>query len=221
MMRADYIDQLDFFNPKEFGYTVHVIGAGGIGSIVATLLGKNGVKNVSVWDDDYVEAKNIPGQVPYGIHDIGTAKVEALRHYFERQCMDSTLEVHNETVTDETVFDGIVVSGVDSMKSRYAIWEAVKHEPYMVPLYFDLRVGGENVLLLTVDPLDEDSIARYEQHLFPDSEVLDLPCSARANAHTPTTVGCFFIAQLQKFSRGEPVFWKIEGNLASMNFNAY
>ncbi len=205
-MDADYSGQTDIFDPDAFTWPVHVIGAGGIGSALLLPLVKLGLRStLHVWDADAVESHNVPAQLIYRRKDVGKAKVaaaaEILTDYIEPQC---TFITHEEFVTADTCLDGVVISGVDSMRAREGIWEAVKFNSD-VPLYLDGRIGGEQMTLLTLNPSDIDDVEFYEEDwLFPDSEGAPLPCAARTVIHPPTVLAGHIVAQLTRFARGLP-----------------
>ncbi|HVX24568.1 MAG TPA: ThiF family adenylyltransferase [Candidatus Saccharimonadales bacterium] len=205
--KASYADQTDIFDPARFTWPVHVIGLGGIGSSLVLPLVKLGLRTeLHLWDDDeLIEPHNIPAQLVYRRSDIGKAKaptmVEILEPYCEPQCQ---LVPHAEKVTSETPLSGIVISGVDSMASRQAIWEAIKLN-FEVPLYIDGRIGGEQIQLFTVDPSDLDASELYEEGwLFPDEDGAELPCAARTVIGPPVVLAGMIITQLTRFARNLP-----------------
>ncbi len=200
-MKADYSNQTDIFDPKSWIYPVHVIGAGGIGSAVLFPLMKLGVHEIHVWDRDDVEPHNIPAQLLYRTSDIGMSKVDAVRAFAERQEVQCRVVPHNEFVSEGTALDGVVISGVDSMKSRHAIWDAVRFN-VDVPLYMDGRIGGEAFGLYALNPSDVDEIDAYEATLFPDEDAAPLPCAARTVIHPPTVLAGHIVANLTHFARG-------------------
>ena len=55
----DFSHQTDIFDPNEFGWPVHLIGAGGIGSALALPVMKIGVREIHLWDTDDVEPHNV------------------------------------------------------------------------------------------------------------------------------------------------------------------
>lgn len=214
--RQDYSDQVDIFNPDTFSWPIHVIGLGGIGSSVLFPLIKIGFAGtLHLWDTDVVEPHNLPAQAPYRPSDLGLKKAEAAKSFAERQEASCEIVVHDEFVTSTTPLDGVVISGVDSMKSRKAIWEAVSAVSYMIPLYMDGRIGGENYQLLTLGPSDYDQKIAYEQWLFDDSEGAPLPCGQRTNIHTPYVLAGHMVAQLTVFARGLSTKANIQGNVKS------
>lgn len=206
MGTASYADQQQIFDPDKFTWPVHVIGLGGIGSALLLPLVKLGLRNeLHLWDDDAtIEPHNIPAQLLYRPADIGKPKaptmVEILDAYREPQC---TLVPHAERVTSDTPLSGVVISGVDSMASRMAIWDALKFNTD-VPLYIDGRIGGEEVQLFTANPSNLDDIDFYESWLFEDSEGSPLPCAARTVIGPPVALAGMIIAQLTRFARDLP-----------------
>lgn len=220
-MHADYVDQLKILDPSRIGWDVHLIGAGGIGSPTAFLLGRNGVHTLHVYDSDRVERRNLSAQLTTRADDLEMPKVEALLSFFERQQLDTTLVIHDEMVTESTMFDGLVISAVDSMESRAAIWKAVKGNP-LVPVYFDGRIGGEQMALHIVDPNDMDACERYEHlWMYSSENTLPLECGSRTNSHTPAVLAGLIIAEFAKFTRGEPLANTILLNLATRVFESF
>jgi molybdopterin/thiamine biosynthesis adenylyltransferase len=202
-MQADYSDQTSIFDPNQFTWPVHVIGVGGIGSALVLPLVKLGLRSeLHLWDPDVVEPHNIPAQLIYSTADIGKAKVQAACDFLE-PLKDPKCQLipHAEVVTAETELSGIVICGVDSMKSRASIWESVEFNPE-VPLFIDGRMGGEEIQLFSLNPCDLDLIEFYGTNwLFPDEEGSTLPCAARTVIHPPLVLAGLIIAQLTRFAR--------------------
>ncbi len=213
-VKPDYSDQTAIFDPRKFTWPIHVIGLGGIGSAVLFPLFKLGFAGqMHLWDNDQVEPHNIPAQLLYRPSDIGLTKAEAVKAFAERQEAPCEIVVHNEFVVAESPLEGIVISGVDSMKSRKAIWEAVSAVSYLIPLYMDGRIGGENYQLLTLNPSNFDDACSYEKWLFDDSEGAMLPCGERTTIQTPTVLAGLMVAQLTLFARELEFKANIMGNL--------
>jgi len=202
--QASYEHQTDIFDPESFMWPVHVIGLGGIGSALALPLAKLGLQSqLHLWDHDpTVEAHNVPAQLLYRAKDIGKPKAETAAEIVRDYC-DPKCEViaHAEKVTETTPLSGVVISGVDSMKSRKAIWSAVQFNPE-VSLYIDGRMGGEQVSLFSLNPSDIDAGEFYSGWLFDDEDGAPLPCAARTVIHPPIVLAGLIIAQLTRFARG-------------------
>lgn len=222
-MKADYSGQTDIFDPAKFAWPVHVIGLGGIGSALILPLIRLGLRSeLHVWDNDVVEPHNPPAQPIYRPSDVGTPKskaVQAFTEYMEGEC---TVVPHDAWVAADTPLEGVVISGVDSMKSRTAIWQAVQANSYLVPFYMDGRIGGEQLQLLSLNPSDFDVAERYEQDwLFPDEEAAELPCAARTVIHPTQTLSGLMVANLTLFARDERYPANIIANLRKGKFNSY
>ena len=64
----------DLFVPKK----IAIIGLGAVGSQLAISLARSGIKNFGLWDNDVIEPGNIC-RSSYTVHDLGNAKVNALK----------------------------------------------------------------------------------------------------------------------------------------------
>lgn len=201
----DFSNQTDIFDPSKFGHTVHFVGAGGIGSASFLQLISIGVRELHIYDDDHVEEHNVPNQLLYKRRHIGMPKVFAAKHELDDFGFDAKVVPHFGKVTSDTVFnDGIVISGVDSMSSREQIWSAVMSNAANIPLYMDGRVGGENLQLIIVNPMDIDLQEAYEEYYLghTDDQIAELPCAARAVIHPVGTLGNWIVSKVTQFYRG-------------------
>jgi threonine dehydrogenase-like Zn-dependent dehydrogenase len=211
----DFWRQMDIVTPEDLAkYTVTVIGAGGIGSPTALILSKMGVEKITVYDDDIVEKHNLPNQM-YRTSDIGKSKVEATKDI----CSDFsgvTITVCNEKFEQQSVH-GIVISGVDSMKSRAAIWKRMRYNP-MVNLYVDARMGAEVCRILTVNPCDPDDIKWYENSLFPDEKASEEPCTAKAVIYNTFSIAGLIASQVKKLARAQLFVREIIFDLKTLTF---
>lgn len=206
---SNFSDQLEYFDPDRFTKPIHIIGMGSIGSAVALLVAKLGIKTqLHLWDDDIIdEGRNLPVELLYRRRDLAEQrfKVDAAAEILGELC-EPDLEIvpHRARVTEDTILEGVVISGVDSMKSRSAIWEAV--QTARVPIYIDGRIGGERLTLLTLNPSLPEPADRYEdEHLFPDEEGSDGVCGARNWIGVPVKLAVYVVVQLTRFARGLPM----------------
>ena len=55
-------------------FSVHIVGAGGLGAMTALVLAKMGVRLMTVCDDDIVSEQNIPTQLPIPTRSWATSK---------------------------------------------------------------------------------------------------------------------------------------------------
>jgi len=213
---VEYGRQRDIFDPASFPWPVHIIGLGGIGSAVAPTLAKLGIAHLILWDDDALEVGNIPSQFCYRLGDVGARKVTAAAEIL-RTLMPTTVETCERRFPSDGSEspEGIVVSGVDSMTNRSAIWSALRFSVH-VPLYLDGRLGGEILELHTVRPATIGDVEQYEATLFSDAEATPLPCAARAVIHPALVLAGLVAAQLTRWLRGETYYRKIAMDLKTM-----
>lgn len=157
---------------------VTIIGCGGIGSFVAPALAKLGIVEFVLYDGDSVESHNIPNQ-NFTMGDVGVNKAVAIKNILTRDFgKELTITVYDRMWDGDELSD-IVVSAVDSMTVRHAIWDECALNP-AVSLLVDGRIGGFTVNVLTVKPADVSDMRKYEAHLYKDEAVKDLPCTERA-----------------------------------------
>ena len=195
--------QLDIFRPDQAGSPVIVVGAGGIGSPTILLLAKMGVPDITVLDDDLVEEHNLPSQL-YRREDLGKPKVQAIAEAAASYA-GCRITARHERYVDQPL-SGVVISAVDGMDSRKAIWEQVRWNPN-VELFIDGRMGGQVALVLAARPHDPDDVARYEQYLFAQSEAAPESCTARAIVYNTFGIAAVIAATVRR--------WWVEGALTN------
>lgn len=145
----------------EYARPVTLIGAGMVGSRVGDELGRMGVRDLTVYDHDFIESHNGPMSV-YRLRDLARLKVEALREIVLESSgleIDARPKAYEGEPLRETV-----VCCVDDMDARRLVWQAVKNNPE-AKLLVDTRTAAELVWVFAVDPNDPDDQAYYEHHL--------------------------------------------------------
>lgn len=183
-----YIRQTGLIDPELLTKSILVIGAGSIGSWTALALLKLGCSNVTVLDNDVVEAHNAGSQV-YNSLDDGKRKIDAL----EMKLLSLT-EIQPEyiftTIDEESVkqllgFD-IVISAIDNIEGRRIMFDALKGSD---KLFIDGRMAGNAIEIYTILMDKEASVKLYEETLFPPEEAIPVSCSERSVVYN-----CFVIA---------------------------
>lgn len=202
----DFSDQKKIFDPKAWSWPIHLIGAGGINNCVGPVLSKMGAHEIHVWDDDILETRNLPTEVAYSYSMCGRPKVAAMAEtiYF----LDPQQEVyqHQKRVTRDTKLSGVVICGVDSMKSRQEIWQAIKKNQMDIPLFIDGRSSGERVDIFAFSPFDFESAGNYEDGwLFNDDETMQEECGARNIGYISLYTAAEIAKILTKFHRNLPI----------------
>lgn len=174
---AEFTRQADIVGPEDLTIPITVIGAGGIGSFAIDALTKMGCSNITVFDHDKVEPHNMPNQ-RFSPSDMGMTKVEAIRD-FVYASTGTKINAVPRRWTPEDKLSGIVISAVDSMRTRKQIWKKVRYNP-VVRLFIDGRIGGENFEVYALAPVDPDGAKFYAKTLFSDRNAAELPCTAAA-----------------------------------------
>lgn len=179
-MKPDFSDQVKIFDPETWSWPVHLIGAGGINNLVGLVLAKMGISEIHIWDDDILENRNLPTEVGYSASMCGQPKTTAMADLIDYLAPNGVdIHQHQERVTADTKLSGVVISGVDSMRSRQEIWQCIQNNFLEIPFYIDGRSGGEEIQLFAFSPADFEMREDYETWLFDDSEAAELECGAR------------------------------------------
>lgn len=194
-----FMRQTHWFDPSKIKTELTVIGCGGIGSWFSFLAAKMGIDKITLYDDDIVESHNLPNQF-FRMGSIGENKVDALANSV-REFTAAEVKTEPNRFANKAI-SGLVVSGVDSMKSREEIWRKLKGRKN-VQRYWDARIGGENITIYSVDPNDEDECALYETTLYSDDDALELPCTQRAVIDIMGYTGSLLVTSIRKYLAGE------------------
>lgn len=161
---------------------VVLVGAGGIGSATGLGIAKMGVASLDIWDFDKIDVENISTQM-YPVSGVGSHKAFALVNMLEIFADDVDFEAFSFAVEGSDVLNGhIVISAVDSIAARKAIWEAAKRGNQRY--YLDARMSSEVFQLFAVDMQSDTSWYEgllKDQH---DEDIPDEPCTAKATIYT-------------------------------------
>ena len=174
---TDYTRQRDWFDPDRTDAAATIVGCGGIGSFAAFALAKLGVRSLNLVDFDAVDALNVPNQM-YRPDQLGKPKVEALAETIRAAtgCEPAVVQAPLQEGIPRTA---IVVSALDSMRARAELWRQLRYR-LDVKLLLDGRLGGEHIVLYSVNPSNPSDVSGYEATLHSDDQGEDLPCTARS-----------------------------------------
>ena len=108
---------------------VLVIGAGGLGSPVASYLAGAGVGTLGIVDSDEVELSNLHRQMIYSSDDIGKKKAVAAQNRLQRvnpdvKVVPYVLRLSSENIMEVIKEYDIVVDGSDNFPTRYLVNDA-------------------------------------------------------------------------------------------------
>lgn len=209
---------LDIFDPRGREDVISIVGMGGIGSFTAVALCKLGVRTIHLYDKDQVEDHNVPVQM-MPVKAVGQDKVDAIAllvHIFsgmeivlesewdpDKKYSGPIVVPHNQWVDEDTQLYGLVVSAVDSIKARKAIFEAFQNSPSATHIV-DPRLGGEAYQVITISKGLEDADWYEDTQLPDDSEVPDLPCTAAAVIDVGFSVAGSVVNTIRKVLVGRP-----------------
>lgn len=174
--------QLDILPVSTLGETIHIIGAGAIGSLTALSLAKMGFSNIFVFDDDKVEIENMNCQF-YRFSDIGKQKVHALAELI-KDFTGVAIEPIAKRYNGEGPLPGIVISAVDSMKARKTVWDAHVGVAPSTKVIIDPRMAVETALMFVMNPMSEKDAKAYEASLYTDENAVQERCTAKATMYT-------------------------------------
>lgn len=209
----DFTRQLDIIAPKEIIYPITMIGCGGIGSPTAILLAKMGFSKITIIDGDTIEEHNLPNQF-FRKSDLDKPKVEAMKEVV-LEFTDCSVQTVLEYFTGQCPLSGIVVSGVDTMKTRKEIWSKVKFN-VEIPLYVEGRTGGNLIEVYTTRPCQIDDIEFYERWLYDDEDAEELPCTARAIMYTGFGIAGIIASKIKKWIKKEAYYKRISLDFKTM-----
>ncbi len=125
-----------------------IIGAGGLGTPVATVLAAAGVGRITLMDADRVERTNLHRQFQFTPADVGAFKAAVLAERLKVQNPDARIEAitgpFSEGTAQTVVDHQVVCDCTDNLEARLAIDAAcAKHG---VPLVFAAVQGWEGYL---------------------------------------------------------------------------
>lgn len=161
--------------------TVCVVGVGGIGNPVATMLSAMGVGRLRIIDRDVIEISNLHRQHLYNEDDIGKVKVEVAAERLQKINPTAKIEAIPISVTGynaESLVDGadIVIDALDSVEARYALNDAcIKHK---LPFIYAGALGMLGSVC-TILP-GESACLRC---IFPKLEEEDMPTCSTEGVH--------------------------------------
>ena len=114
---------------KLHGSRVLILGVGGLGCPAAQYLATAGVGTLVLVDPDTVDQTNLQRQILFSQDDIGRLKVAAAQKRLYAINPDVKLELVEDSLTDEALFDAVqkadvVLDCTDNFTSRFAINKA-------------------------------------------------------------------------------------------------
>lgn len=145
---------LEYFDPiNDVKAPIHIIGIGAMGSRIAELLVRLGIRQLHIWDMDIVEDKNITNQL-YFHKQIGLPKTEALEEILKEINPQVDVKKHGKYTNQN--LSGYIFLCVDSIELRYEIANTNKDNKYILGM-FDTRMRLEDAQSYGANWADEDA----------------------------------------------------------------
>lgn len=126
----------EYFDAASVTQPIHIIGCGSIGSHLAELFARQGVKEMHLWDMDDVSAHNISNQM-FKISDVGRKKVIACLDMVAEINDEATIKIHMEGWKGEQL-SGYIFMCVDNIELRKQIVLTNRFVPGVIA-FFDCR----------------------------------------------------------------------------------
>jgi adenylyltransferase/sulfurtransferase len=109
--------------------SVLIIGAGGLGSPLASYLAAAGIGTLGIVDFDTVDFTNLQRQILYTTDDVGRKKLDAAADRIKAMNPNIKVVPHEERLTSENALDiikdyDVVVDGTDNFPTRYLVNDA-------------------------------------------------------------------------------------------------
>lgn len=178
LKRPNYLRHIKVFDPDVFGdQRVDVVGVGATGSRVVMNLARLGVKNIHAWDDDKIEAHNLPNQ-QFGVEDVGDNKAEAIRRRAKTEAMID-LVAHPEKFDGSKPLGSFVFLLTDTMSSRRQIWDTAIKMKLAVKLMVETRMGIDVGRIYALEPTNPSHIKAWEATLCDDKKAQASACGAQ------------------------------------------
>lgn len=184
-----------------------IVGVGGLGSPIATLLTGAGFGRIGIIDFDVVSLSNLPRQTLYTTEDLGLSKVKCAKRRLKAANPNVEVEAYNLRLDELSAKELIaqydmVIDGCDNMPTRYAIDRAARQlgKPY---IYGAIR-GFEG----QVSIFHYKKAAAYSD-LFAEKDADKIQAPPAVMATTPTIIGAIQANEAIKIALG------LEGTLDS------
>ena len=167
-------------------------GAGGIGSWLIFFLSRIGHR-LYIFDFDSVDRTNMAGQL-YPTSCINMKKTQAMAELAKDFSNHKDI-LQYDKYEEDSLSGPIMMTCFDNMAGRKAMFDNWKIQDDK-EVFLDGRMRAEYFEIYCVTP---DKIKDYEATLFDDSEVPDLPCSAKATSHCGAMVGAMMVSMFNNW----------------------
>ncbi len=196
-------------------FSIAVVGAGAIGSWTVLQLAKMGFDNITVYDDDMVTIENMSSQF-YRFKDVGHMKVNALKDLVKEFTeVEVKLMAFRYEKGSAIGLADVVVTAVDSMKSRQEVYEGHMYA-INTRAIIDPRMAAEEASLYVYNPTDEKQRDEYSRSLYSDENAVQETCTAKSTVYTANMLSGLVVKAIKDIAlEGEylkTALWSIKNN---------
>jgi molybdopterin/thiamine biosynthesis adenylyltransferase len=176
---------------------VAIVGVGAIGSHLAEMLAKLGVRDFTLIDPDEVDTINLSTQ-GFAENQIGQLKVEAVEDRLRQinpavAVQQGAVHYHHDLIPPRAA----VFACVDSMPVRRQIFRDFCEHDW--PVFFDGRMAAESLRVFCIDRNDRQAADLYRQSLFPSHEVYREGCTVRATIYCASMAAAILCALYKRW----------------------
>lgn len=177
--------------------TIHIIGCGSTGSIVAENLARTGFNNFVLYDYDKIENHNI-GTQRYRFKDIGHYKTDILFSNVWLINPECYIETVGKYTPENKIIEiknlDIVFCLVDSMKARKMIYNDLYLKGFSGK-FFESRTSAYQFDIISTNDF-RLNIDRIKGLWFGDNRAVKIPCGEKALMYTNELCGAVLVKEL-------------------------
>lgn len=192
---------------------ITVAGVGAVGRQLVLQLASSGAHNLTFYDHDTIEEGNL-GPQGWAQDQVGTLKVHSLHRSIQVQgyCTDTVnARPCRAPIVSYSPAPEVFFCCVDGIDARRRLFEAHANDSC---LFFDSRVGGESVQILSC--CDSESREYYSSTLFSPEEAFSGSCTTRMSINMANITAGLLVQQLSRHMRDIPPEKHVMFNLLSM-----
>ena len=191
---------------------ITVIGLGGIGSTVVTLLSIMGFDKIIGWDDDKLEVHNL-SSTTYPLYYTGGSKVAAAKDTAEAfSGKETNFQANEERWDDYKPLGNKVITCLDNMDTRMEVYEKWINNPDREFL-IDLRMDALSMEMITSTQNNDE----YDKYWVSDAEIEPAPCTMKHTIFASSIIGGLGVNQVFNCVGNRPYYLYIWTGLLPLN----
>ena len=203
---------------------ITVIGLGGIGSSVVTLLSIMGFNEIIGYDDDTLEEHNL-SSTTYPHSSLGAPKVDAaLKQAQDYSGGETYFRAKNERWDASKGLTNKVITCLDNMDTRMEVYEEWRSNKSAENKFLiDLRMSALSLEMITISnravngSFEVDGQEIYEKHWVPDHDIPDEPCTMKHTIFSSSVIAGLGVSQVFNCVGNKPYYSYIWSGLLPLN----